>query len=174
VVVRYQGSIAHVDNTSLSAVTPPASEGRGLSTGHEARKAVSKVSEISERDCGRFLLIFLQIRPARGGHLQNLLPVSLRVQTVLNEPGPVTAQYLGLVSLVGAFIHLDLFGTPLFGGHAVLRSDLVRVDQFLGKAGLQGNRCENRHCKHTPNRGHENSPRQICWMFPSPASARHL
>jgi hypothetical protein len=168
---------------------------------------------ISDRDCGRFLLIICKFShisrrhrellvdgvngivafeskwmpikgrwagacdrrlTARVEHLQNLLSVSLRAQTVLNERGPIPAQYLGLVSLMGALKYLDLFGTPLFGGHAILRSDLVRVDQFLGKTGLQGNRCENRHCKQTPDRCHETLRATIRQRFTSPTSARHL
>jgi hypothetical protein len=63
----------------------------------------------------------------------------LLIQTMLNVRGAIPGQHFCLVSLVGALKYLDLFGAAFFRGHAIFRSDLVGVDQLLGRGSLKRN-----------------------------------
>jgi hypothetical protein len=55
----------------------------------------------------------------------------------LREMGhPVSGQHLGVDDLPGTVALPDLLGAAFFRGFAILRSNRVRVDQFLGEGGL--------------------------------------
>jgi hypothetical protein len=55
---------------------------------------------------------------------------------LLKKDDAVAREYLRGVRLVGAIKLLELLRSPLFGGDAIFRSDLVWIDQLLRDAGL--------------------------------------
>ena len=58
----------------------------------------------------------------------------LLVQALLDVGGAIPRQHPGRIGAVRAFLDLELFGAPLYRGLAILRRDLVWIDQLLSKA----------------------------------------
>jgi hypothetical protein len=59
--------------------------------------------------------------------------LSLRVQALLDVGGAIPRQHLRRVGLARTIKYFELFGAAFLRGHAVLRSDLVGIDQLLRK-----------------------------------------
>ena len=89
-------------------------------------------------------------KSATPGTLGMRRPVcSWLIETLLDAGRTVPRKHLRRVNLVGAFKYLDLLGAPLLRGLAVLGSNLVRVHQFLRKAGGERNGRDNKDQKKT-------------------------
>lgn len=69
-------------------------------------------------------------RASRSRALFGLLPV----EALLDMGGAIARQHPGGIGAVRAFLNLELFGAPLDRGLAILRRDLVGIDQLLSKA----------------------------------------
>ena len=78
-------------------------------------------------------------------------------QALIDVGCPISRQNFGLVSLVVAFHHLDLLGSPLQRGFAIFGSNSIRIDELLGEARFA--KCERRDKNERPNVPHGKTPR---------------
>jgi hypothetical protein len=60
-------------------------------------------------------------------------------QALRDMGNPISRQHLGFIGLAGAVQLLDLLGTALYGGFAILGSNRIWVDQLLSESRLVKN-----------------------------------
>jgi len=64
---------------------------------------------------------------------RSVLSFGASFQTAVDMSGPIPGQHLRYVGFVVAFHDMDLLGTPLQRGFAILRRDGIGIDQLLGE-----------------------------------------